>query len=331
MSPRFCKPKLGAKMPRCGNVFFVAVAAVSVCVSVRAQNSENSMSVDEILRSIKRESARRPAETSGNEENSDESHGSSRHANAPTVGRRDQNSPGQLESFSDKTVPRSFVNSLGHRLVRIPETQALFSMWPVRVADYQTFVSETGRSWKAAGFPQNPNHPAVRISYHDAGDFCRWLTQRERQSNKLPAGFEYRLPRDLEWSAAAGISEKSEGPPAWRSGAIPDCFPWGDSWPPPPGSGNYDGRLKADAYAYTSPVGSFAPNKFGLYDMSGNVFEWVADDFDESGLGCLRGGSWPDESPVNLNLSTRCQDNKTTAHKCYGFRFVLAPLGSGVH
>ncbi|MBJ7390426.1 MAG: SUMF1/EgtB/PvdO family nonheme iron enzyme [Chthoniobacterales bacterium] len=289
------------------------------------------MSVDEILRSIKRESAWRPAESPGNEENSDETHGSSRHANTPTAGRRDQNSPGQLESSSDETVPRSFVNSLGHRLVRIPETQALFSVWPVRVADYQAFVFETGRSWKAAGFPQNPNHPAVRISYHDAGDFCRWLTQRERQSNKLPPGFEYRLPRDLEWSAAAGISEKSEGPPAWRSGAIPDCFPWGDSWPPPPGSGNYDGRLKADAYAYTSPVGSFAPNKLGLYDMSGNVFEWVADDFDESGLGCLRGGSWPDESPVNLNLSTRCQDNKTTAHKCYGFRFVLAPVGSGVH
>lgn len=229
-----------------------------------------------------------------------------------------------------RPVPNPFLNSLGHRLVQIPGTEAMFSIWPVRVADYQAFVSQTGRSWKAAGVPQKQDHPAVRISYHDAQAFCRWLTEKELLTGELPPSYEYRLTTDLEWSAAVGIVETTAGPPAWRSGAIPDCFPWGSSWPPPPGSGNYDGRLRADSFSYTSPVGSFAPNRFGLYDISGNVFEWVFDDFDESGLGCLRGGSWPDESPVNLNLSIRCQDNKTTAHKCYGFRFVLAPIGSGV-
>ena len=225
-------------------------------------------------------------------------------------------------------APSSFVNSLGHRMIPIPNTVVLFSAWPARVSDYREFVDETATAWKEPGFPQKPSHPAVRVNYYDASSFCRWLTDRERKSGKLPTGYEYRLPSDLEWSAAAGLAENPEGPPAWRSGAIPDRFPWGTSWPPPKGSGNYDSRLQADNFPYTSPVGSFAPNRLGLYDMSGNVFEWVADDFDQSGLGCLRGGSWPDESPVNLNLSTRCQDNKTTAHKCYGFRFVLAPIGS---
>ena len=227
-----------------------------------------------------------------------------------------------------EAAPTSFVNSLGHRMIPVPKSGVLFSAWPARVSDYRKFIDETATAWKEPGFPQKPSHPAVRVNYYDASSFCRWLTDRERKSGKLPAGYEYRLPSDLEWSAAAGLAENPEGPPAWRSGAIPDCFPWGSSWPPPKGSGNYDSRLQADNFPYTSPVGSFAPNRLGLYDMSGNVFEWVADDFDQSGLGCLRGGSWPDESPVNLNLSTRCQDNKTTAHKCYGFRFVLAPVGS---
>ena len=224
--------------------------------------------------------------------------------------------------------PKAFINSLGHRMVPVPGTEVLFSVWPARVSDYRAFAYETATAWKEPGFPQKPSHPAVRVNYYDANSFCGWLTDRERKSGKLPAGYEYRLPSDLEWSAAAGLAENPEGPPAWRSGAIPDCFPWGSSWPPAKGSGNYDSRLQADNFPYTSPVGSFAPNRLGLYDMSGNVFEWVADDFDQSGLGCLRGGSWPDESPVNLNLSTRCQDNKTTAHKCYGFRFALAPVGS---
>lgn len=237
-------------------------------------------------------------------------------------------SPEQTYFKERQPVLKASVNSLGHRLVPVPGTDVLFSVWPARVSDYTRFAAATGTPWKDAGFPQNPNHPAVRVSYYNAKAFCEWLTKKELHEGSIPAGYEYRLPRDLEWSAAAGLSENPEGPPAWRSGAIADCFAWGNSWPPPPGSGNYDSRLRADSFTYTSPVGSFAPNKNGLYDLSGNVFEWVEDDFDETGLGCLRGGSWPDESPINLNLSTRCQDNKTTTHKCYGFRFVLAPAGA---
>jgi len=221
----------------------------------------------------------------------------------------------------------TFVNSLGLRFVPIPGTITYFSIYETRVADYQRFVNETGRFWKPAGFPQQANHPAVRINYYDAVAFCKWLTDKEHASGALPRGCEYRLPTDLEWSAAAGIGIELEGPPAWRSGGIPNCYAWGSSWPPPPGSGNYDPKLKTDKYPCTSPVGAFAPNQFGLYDMNGNAYQWILEDFDQNGEGFLRGGSWPDEEEDSINLTNRMDSPKDANFKCYGFRCTIAPIG----
>ena len=79
---------------------------------------------------------------------------------------------------------------------------------------------------------------------------------------------------------------------------------------------------------YTSPVGSFAPNIFSLYDMNGNVYQWMMDDYDQSGQGCLRGGSWPDENEESINISNRFPSSKNNAFKCYGMRCVIAPLNT---
>jgi hypothetical protein len=219
-----------------------------------------------------------------------------------------------------------FENSLGLKFVKIPNTVTYFSIWDTRVSDYNQFVSQTGRAWKVAGFPQSPDHPAVRISHIDASAFCNWLTQQEHSSGKLPESLEYRLPSDLEWSVAAGVPEEVEGPPSWRSGAITNCFAWGSSFPPPSGSGNYDPKLKTDPYPYTSPVGSFRANQYGLFDMNGNVQQWVLDDYDQNGQGCLRGGAWADEDQDGLNLTTRDNENKDTAYKVFGFRCVISPI-----
>jgi hypothetical protein len=227
----------------------------------------------------------------------------------------------------NSATPENFVNSLGHRLVRIPETSVSFSVWPVRVSDYTRFVREAGRAWKPAGFPQKPDHPAVRINFYDAQAFCRWLTETERANGLLPIGLEYRLPRDDEWSAAVGTSGEISGPPKWRAGGLASTYAWGSTWPPPRNSGNYDQSLGVDSYPYTSPVAAFEPNQYGLYDMNGNVYEWIEDDYDESGQGCLRGGSWPDNKEESINISNRFPSDKSTAYKVYGFRFVLAPVG----
>jgi len=232
-----------------------------------------------------------------------------------------------IDSIRQPNLGGVFVNSLGQRYVPIPGTPTYFCIWSTRVGDYAQFVRETGRFWKPAGFPQKPDHPAVRISYYDASAFCEWLTQKEHASGLLSGNLQYRLPKDLEWSAAVGtIAKEIDGPPAWRSGGIPNFYAWGSTWPPPPGSGNYDPRMKTDPFPYTSPVGSFAPNRFGLYDMNGNSYQWILENFDESGQGCLRGGSWPDEQEESINISNRFPATKDSAFKCYGFRCVIAPI-----
>lgn len=85
MSPRFSKPKSGAEMRRYRNVSTVAAALVTICVPVRAQISENSVSVDEILRSIKREAEVQLEGASGDEECGDDSHESSMREHEPPV------------------------------------------------------------------------------------------------------------------------------------------------------------------------------------------------------------------------------------------------------
>ena len=219
-----------------------------------------------------------------------------------------------------------FVNSLGQRFVPVPGIVAYFCVWHTRVSDYEKFVADTSIAWKQAGFSQAKDHPVVRVSYYDAIAFCNWLTTKETNAGLLPKGYEYRLPKDLEWSAAVGITaQEVEGEPSWRTGGLPNCYAWGNSWPPPPNSGNYDPKMRSDRYANTSPVGTFKSNQNGLFDMNGNAYQWIQESYDQSGQGCTRGGSWADEEEESINLSNRYPISKDTQGKCFGFRCVLAP------
>ena len=130
-------------------------------------------------------------------------------------------------------------------------------------------------SWWNTGFEQTDEHPVVCVSWNDAVAFCDWLSKKESKT--------YRLPTEAEWEYAcrAGTTTRyynGDDPEALANVAnvadatykakVPNAASWG---------------IKAsDGYAFTSPVGRFKPNAFGLYDMHGNAIQWCADWFGDN-------------------------------------------------
>ena len=258
-----------------------------------------------------------------------------------------------------------WTNSLGMPFVPVPVpgVEVLFCIWDVRVQDFEAFFKVTdydatagmysvgkdgwkqrGNMWRNPGFSQGPNHPVCGVSWEDAKAFCRWLTERERSGGKLSDGQAYRLPRDGEWSAAVGLPEEGDGTPREKSGKIKDVYPWGTQWPPPAGAGNYAGEEARDdswpdnwpvitgyrdSYARTSPVGSFRANRFGLYDMGGNLWQYCEDWYDgEQKYRVLRGASWRLSGPGPLLSSSRDYYAPDGRYNGIGFRVVLVVGGS---
>ncbi|MDD5261284.1 MAG: SUMF1/EgtB/PvdO family nonheme iron enzyme [Methylacidiphilales bacterium] len=215
-----------------------------------------------------------------------------------------------------------FDNSMGLHFKKVPGTSVLMCIWKCRVSDYNAFVSATGRKCTKPPFVQTPNDPAVNISWEDAKAFAYWLTGVEHASGKLPADWFYRLPSDIEWSRAAGLSPSGEETGyAAEDNAL---YPWGKDWPPPPGCGNYSPSLQVDKYPYTSPVGSFPANKLGFFDLGGNAWEWCEDTYNRSpDYRILRGASWRMKDPGDLLLSNRIGNVPDLQLPVYGFRLVI--------
>jgi serine/threonine protein kinase len=250
--------------------------------------------------------------------------------------------------FEAKPGPRKgapWENSLGMKFV--PVGDVLVGVWPVRVRDYVAYSAETGRPRLTVDFPQDENHPVVRVKWDDAVAFCEWLTEHEIAAGKLEKDQEYRLPTDVEWSMAAGISDEGGATPEQRDGVNRD-FPWEKSsvpkWPPPANVGNYgDAAFRQatgnsprtgsiagyhDGFAHTSPVGAFPPNALGLFDLSGNVWQWVADSYNagtQKNWGVLRGGCWATCKPEELRLGYRNVVPREESDVIFGFRCVLVP------
>ena len=184
-----------------------------------------------------------------------------------------------------------------------------------------------GGFWKNPGFPQGLDHPVVCITWHDATAFCDWLSAKE--------GRKYRLPTEAEWEYGC------------RAGQ-PTAYPWGDNPDDGKGRANCSDQTAAgqftlfpafnwsDGYVYTSPVATFRPNAWGLYDMIGNALQWCGDWFGEYPSGpvenpqgssegkerVLRGGSFI-YGPRHCRCAFRGRNSPDFQNFYVGFRVLL--------
>jgi len=235
-------------------------------------------------------------------------------------------------------------NSLGMKLVPVPGTKILMATTEVTVDQYKA----AGLGYESPKFPQGGNHPAVNVSWNDAKKYCAWLSKKE--------GKKYRLPTDHEWSCAVGIGhlENPADNPASKSEKIVDVYPWGKGKPSGK-AGNYMGQewnspmgietaqkygFKRgewslvpgyhDGVLFTSAVGNYSPNTFGIYDLGGNVWELCEDKFGGNGydksMRVQRGGSWGYFTKDFVLSSSRIRNEPGSRSDNIGFRVVCIPI-----
>ena len=196
----------------------------------------------------------------------------------------------------------------------------------------------TQAQWKAvmgsnpSGFKAD-DHPVENISWSDAREFCKKLTEIERAAGHIGEDYTYELPTEAQWEYACRANTSSAfnngKTPAENSNSSPELDEVGWYW-------DNSGRDLKDIYG-SRPVGLKKPNNWGLYDMHGNVGEWVLDPYagyrdnpgpDPRYLGAgsnnVRGGSWADY-PWGCRSANRDYYGYYTASSHVGFRIVLTP------
>lgn len=182
---------------------------------------------------------------------------------------------------------------------------------PVTVAQFRAFVEETGYqtadscfnqryndghfiyesargyNWRAPGFPQGDNYPVVCVSAEDAEAYTAWLSKKTGRKYALPneAQYEYALRAGTTTSFFWGNDRDAT---ACEYANLPDLDQAKELNAP---SGPEYRFQCYDGFAWTSPVGNYKPNPWGLYDMQGNIWEWTADCYNADYKGAPADGS----------------------------------------
>jgi len=200
-------------------------------------------------------------------------------------------------------------------------------------AEFRQFRSDHRSGYVGQNTLERDKQPVAMVSWQEAAAYCNWLSKQDG----LPAAYEskagrlapvqplntgYRLPTEAEWE--------------WVARRNPDGtlrkYPWGDALPVPAGAGNFADRSSQpplqeilpdydDGNPVSAPVGSFAPNALGFYDLGGNVAEWTSDLYTvqpaastvavdplatgDGNLYVIRGSSWRHATVTELRLAFR--------------------------
>ena len=201
----------------------------------------------------------------------------------------------------------------GPREVPVPTFQ--LGKFPVTGAEYDSFLGATSHEipvdWTDP-LLSDPRLPVCGLSWQDAQAYCDWLS---KTSGKL-----FRLLSADEWEKAA------------RGGLVGKRYPWGNEDP----TGRCCFGRTADSAPV--PVGSYPPNRYGLYDMVGNVWGWLSDLYTEIATDApvnaptgrpaelnrvLVGGSFMTPGPEALWVAYRHEDPPDLRHRCLGFRVAI--------
>jgi formylglycine-generating enzyme required for sulfatase activity len=204
---------------------------------------------------------------------------------------------------------------------------------------YQSFLRETNydgskeadrdylrhhRDWSVYASTE-ATYPIVAVSWRNALALCAWLTDVEQKAGRLPSDYEYRLPTEAQWEYAARGGHKSRGYTFSGSNNIDEV-----AW------------HAINSGDHTHPVGQKESNELGLFDMSGNVWEWCLDRYGEYPSGpvtnpagpatgsnrVFRGGSWIYLASY-CRMAFRHNNTPTLVSTNIGFRVVLAPSVQG--
>ncbi len=165
------------------------------------------------------------------------------------------------------------------------------------------------------------NRPVESVSWDDAVEFCKKLSQK--------TGKKYRLPSEAEWEYACRAGTTT--PFYFGESITPELVNYDGSYP-------YASASKGQDRSQTTDVGTFPPNAFGLYDMHGNVWEWCQDDYQENYINApIDGSAWNSRSSSNLkllrggswgNFARRCRaavrrgNSRHYRNLSFGFRVV---------
>jgi formylglycine-generating enzyme required for sulfatase activity len=249
-------------------------------------------------------------------------------------------------------APKELVNSLGMKLALIPagrftmgapsgekhrrpgeapqhsvqiKRPFYMGVYEVTQAEFKKVMGSNPSLYKKVEGQDTSRFPVENVQYPEAVQFCEKLSELDGEKQ---AGRTYRLPTEAEWEYACRAGSTTVFTHGPKISSTDANF---NGWHP------YGGADRGPYIERPTTVGSYKPNAFGLYDMHGNVFEWVLDWFDVGYYAkseaadpkgpaggkfrVLRGGSWQSVGSL-VRSAERYYDRDITRHEDHGFRVV---------